>query len=222
MAGIPAGTRTNLRPLRNRYKTRLDERGASWLAQSGAARSERGLEHDLDRLGRDRPRQPREHAELGALVLVRQLVPPRQPIELAHVHVRRGRLGQFVAYRAEQIQAVRHDPRRVPQLAARHFEDRLPRTAGARRKVPAAGVGGAHPNGEVAVEGQDHRDLRRGGREFFETRITARYEGQIRHWRKSKQDSERRVNSPRDEEGGGTVLALRRAALRPAETGRRR
>ena len=101
----------------------------------------------------------------------------------------------------------------------------LTRPARARREVPAAGVRGAHPDGEVAVEGKDHGDLRRGGRELLEARVSTRYEGQICHWRKSKQDSERRVNSPRVRVGGGTVLAVRRAAPRsappdPSEIGR--
>src|SRR5206468_12467125 len=125
------------------------------LAEAGTARPERGLEHDLDRLRRDRSRQPREDAEFGALVLVRQLVPPRQPIELAHVYVRGRRLWKLVTDRAEQIEAVRHDPRRVPQLAASDLEDRLPRSARARGEMPAAGVGSAHPDGEIAVEGKD-------------------------------------------------------------------
>src|SRR5437867_5941942 len=213
--------KTDPRPLANRYKRAHGARKGV-LAEAGTARPERGLEHDLDRLRRDRSRQPREDAEFGALVLVRQLVPPRQPIELAHVYVRGRRLWKLVTDRAEQIEAVRHDPRRVPQLAASDLEDRLPRSARARGEMPAAGVGSAHPDGEIAVEGKDHRNLGRGGRKFLEARIAARYEGQIRHWQKSKQDSDRRVNSPRDRDGGGTVLAVRRAAPRPAETGRRR
>src|SRR6185503_12074078 len=192
------------------------------LAEAGASGAQGGLEHDLDGLRCDRVGEFREDPELGALLFVGQLVPPRKSIELAHVHVSGRRLRKLIADRTEKVETIRDDPRCIPELASSDLQDRFARAARARREVPPAGVRRAHPDSEVSVEGKDHGDLGGGGRELLEARVSARYEGQIRHWRKSKQDSDRRVNSPRGTEGGGMVLAVRRAALRPADRGPRR
>ena len=42
----------------------------------------------------------------------------------------------------------------------------------ARREVPATRIGRAHPYGELAIERNDHRDLRGGWRELLEARVS--------------------------------------------------
>src|SRR6266542_5124582 len=166
----------------NISEDRCGKRRAVRLAQTGAARAQCGLEDDLDGLGGERPGQSGEDADLGGLLLVRDVVPPRQVLQLAHVDIRGRRLGKLVTDGAEQVEPIGDDARGVPKLSARDLEDRLARAPGTRREVPATRVGSTHPHGEVAEEGDDHRDLGGRGRELPEGRIATRYEGEIRHW----------------------------------------
>src|SRR5438093_8518279 len=148
----------------------------SLLAQAGAPRSQSRLEDDLDRLGGDLRGKRAEDADLSDLVLLRSVVPPREMADLAHVDVRGGALRRLVADRPEKVEARRHDAGRVPELALGDLEDGLPGLPRACPEVPTGGVRFSDPNGQLAIERNDHRELGRRGRVLAEGVVTPRNE----------------------------------------------
>ena len=95
---------------------------------------------------------------------------------LAHVHIRGRAFRSLVTDGTQEVETGWNDSRRLPELALGDFEDGLARLTPARREVPPRRIGFADPNGELAIERDDHRELRRGGRVLPEGVVSPRYE----------------------------------------------
>src|SRR2546423_15666140 len=100
----------------------------------------------------------------------------------AHVDVRRRALRCLVTDGAEEVKTRWNDSRRLPELALCHLEDGLAGVTAARGKVPPRRVGFADPDGELAIERDDHRELRRRGRVLPEGVVSPRYEREFGHF----------------------------------------